>query len=192
MQIAVSSDAVRAQLDEARAARHEVRVARDILDAGAIYGVPLDVSAELVLLATVKDWGIDGYALLRIGDVSEVRSDETERFSERVLAAEGELVRLVPPSPSVPVSSWAAAFEALRASGRFALVHEEQYEGEPMCVGPIVGLTDTGVLVHYVDTVGVWDPEPSEICIADITLVQFDDRYSTVFGRNVMESRPVN
>lgn len=182
--------AARKVLESAREARQMVCLKRDAIDATRVHGLPLVLGPELVLLAAVPDWQLDGYAIVRIADITNVRSDEYERFAERVLEGEGELARLAPPEPAVPIDSWLAAFEALRASGRYLLVHEEGYEDEPMSIGPVVGLRAESVLVHYVDAAGEWEEEPSEILFADITRVQFDDRYSAVFGRYAEKSRP--
>src|SRR5215216_1943708 len=94
------------QLGRAIAMRQQVRLAREAIGAANVHGFPLEVSDQLVLLAQVEDWRLDGYTLVRLGDVSEVRSGELERFSERVLEGEGELARLGPPSPPVPMASW--------------------------------------------------------------------------------------
>ena len=172
-------------------ARQVVYLQREAITAPRVDGVPLAIGPELVLLAVVQDWRFDGYAIVRLADITAVRSNEYERFTEQVLEGEGEMARAVLPTPAVPVSSWSEAFEALRASGRYILVHEEEYEEEPMSVGPVVDVRDEVVLLHYVGATAEWDEEPSEIEFANVTRVQFDDRYSTVFARHAELSRPV-
>ena len=182
--------AVRKELESARVARRIVCLKREAIDAIRVDGFPIAIGPELVLLAAVGDWQLDGYAIVRLVDITLVRSEEYERFTERVLEGEGELARVAPPTPPVPVDSWLTVFGALRASGRYVLVHEEEYEDEPMSIGPVVGVRAESVLVHYVDATGEWEEEPSEIPFADITRVQVEDRYSSVFGRYAEKSRP--
>jgi hypothetical protein len=186
----VRTDVVREQIERAIAARQQVRFARGHVESpsiSSVYGFPLAVGDELVLVQVVSDWALDGWTILRLADVTDVRSSEFDRFAERVLAGEGELARVAPPVPDVPVASWGAAFRALLApSGGAAplvIVHQEEYDGEPMDVGPIVGVRDDAVLLRYVDAAGVWDDEPTEIPLADVTRVEFGDRYSTVFAK---------
>jgi len=88
------------------------------------------------------------------------------------------------------MASWAVALDALRASGRFLLVHEEEYEDEPMSVGPVVDVREAVVRVRYVDAAGTWEDEPTEIALSDVTRVDFDDRYSSVFRRYAGSSPP--
>ena len=173
----------REPLERARSARQMVRLERERIAASSVYGFPLDVGPELALLAVVPEWRLDGYAIVRLADITHVRCDDYERFTERVLEGEGDLARLAPPAPAVRVGSWAQAFEDLRQSGRFVKAHEEEYENEPMSIGPIVGVRDHAVLLHYVGATAQWDAEPSEILFDDVTRVEFDDHYTTVFSR---------
>ncbi|HKW10922.1 MAG TPA: hypothetical protein VJO33_11135 [Gemmatimonadaceae bacterium] len=182
--------ATRDALEHARAARQMVLLKREAIDAPRVDGFPLAIGSELVLLAVVDDWRFDGYAIVRLADVTEVRSNEYERFTERVLEREGELTHLVPPAPAVPVTAWSDVFEALRASGRYVLVHEEEYEEEPMSLGPVVAVHSDTMLLHYVGATAEWDAEPSEIAFQDVTRVQFGDYYSTVFARYAETTRP--
>jgi hypothetical protein len=85
---------MREQLEGALAARQMIRLRRDDIDAATIYGFPLAIGPELVLLAVEHDWRLDGYAIVRLADVTKVRSNEFDRFTERVLEAKGELRRL--------------------------------------------------------------------------------------------------
>jgi hypothetical protein len=76
-----------------------------------------------------------------------------------------------------------------------AVVQDWQFDGYAIVrladIGPVVDVRGEAVLLHYVGATADWDAEPSEIAFANVTRVQFEDRYSSVFARYAEATRPV-
>lgn len=177
-------DAVLEQLRDAVARRAYVRVARDALGPFATDGFALAMGDDLLLMLQVRDFDPDGWAIVRLRDVTAVREGDNERFTARVLAAEGVDAAL--PEPPVDVSSWQAVFAAL-AAGPWPLVRVEGEEPEgdgDVWVGRVLRAGDESATFRYVSPRGRWD-EPEAIPYDDVTLLTFGDGYTTVLARHV-------
>jgi hypothetical protein len=176
------SEQVRAAIE-----RHQqVRLAREGIAARNVHCFPFQMAGELLLVQEVDDFALDGYAVLRLRDVTEVRSGECERFCERVLEGEGVLAQVRPPEPPVALASWPALFASLQAAPwPLVILDSEEYEDEPMYVGRVVGAGADAVSFRYVDALGAWDAEPDGIPYEDITAVRFGDRYTTILARYI-------
>ena len=175
-------DPVMEQVRAAAARRGYLRVEREAVAARRMYGFVLAASDELMLMQEIYDFTPDGYAIVRLRDVTAIRDGESERFDERVL--EGEGVRVAPPQSAIDVASWRTVFASL-AGGEWPLVLVESESDGDVWVGRVLGAGDTAAWFHYVSPVGVWDAEPEEIDYDDVTLVRFGDRYTTVLARYV-------
>jgi len=145
--------------------------------------LPLAIGRSLVLLQNIDDFDLDGYVVLPRNDVASVRSDESERFVERVLRDEGELRNVSPPPFPVALDSWAGLFSTIAAAGEIIIVECEANPDEDFCIGVVTGVTDGAVGIHQFDFVAMWDDAPTVVAYDDITRVRFGDRYSRVFPR---------
>lgn len=171
---------VRQDLQLALDHRQQVRLERPGMDTEHLHGIPLALGDELVLLRVVDDFRLDGYSVVRIGDVESLRSNEYERFVERVLHDRGLLADVGRVAP-VPVDNWASLLAVLRESRTITIVECEAADVEEFYIGRVCTVGVDAVEVLEFSPMAEWEEEPCRIALADITRVRFLDGYSTAF-----------
>ncbi len=145
-------------------------------------GFPLVVGDDFVLVRTLHDFTLDGFAVLRLRDITAVQSGESERFFERVLRAEGMLARAAAPKP-VLLRSWRSVIESVRTHYRWAILESERADENNFVLGELAAVSDDTVWVHYIQVDGTRESERTKVSLDDLTLLRFDEQYVNLFGR---------
>jgi hypothetical protein len=145
--------------------------------------IPLVVGSRLMLVRHLNPEMLlpDGWVILRVQDVTEVRTSEWDRAVGRALADEG----LVPDpagTPAVRLDDWASALADLHARGEPVSLEREDQEGG-YAVGMLTAVGDDHTEIRHVGADGAWEDEDWTFGHAAITLVAFGRRYIEVFSR---------
>ncbi len=180
---------IREQLAEAAAERRLVTLTRtEHLPEHRLQVLPLALGSELFLCQEVNPDLLlpDGFSVLRLADVVEVRSRGWERVVERALADEA---RLPEPDaiPALSLDGWPAVLADLQARGERVVVNCEEYD-DGFFLGPIVGLEEDGVEILPIDSAGKWEEDTWTVEYDGITCVSFGTRYIQVFSRHAGET----
>lgn len=161
----------------------KVRFVRAGFDTESWNGFPLMLGDDLVLVRTLDDFRFDGFAVLRLRDVSAVRSGDDERFFERVLRAEGLFEHLAPPKP-ILLQSMRTVIESVRAHYRYAILECEGNGDEAFFLGEIARVDDEYAWLHYIQVNGTREREASRVPLDEVTTVRFDEQYVNLFGKH--------
>ncbi len=145
-------------------------------------GFPLALGDELVMVRSLHEFAVNGFAVLRLRDITAVLSTDAERFFERVLRAEGSLDE-APVARAVPLRSWRSVLEAARLHYRHAIIECERPEGGDFYLGELAGVDGDEATLHYIQVNGMKEKALTRVALDDITLVRFDERYVNLFGR---------
>jgi hypothetical protein len=150
------------------------------------HGIPIALSSNLALLReiAVEQFRPDGYGIYRLGDIADVRSDEHERFFEHLLAAEG-IVSMPQNMPDVDITDWVSALGSAYLAGHLIAVEAEYLPEPEYWVGRLEHIDAESVSLLCVGSTGVWDSDPLEIEIGDVSCVHFGTRYLDVYARHV-------
>jgi hypothetical protein len=181
---------VKRSLRRAVAHHASVKVSRRTRDEPNIHGFPLAVGPAFALLRVLHDFDLDGYMVLPLDRITDVRSGVNERFLEHVTRDEGQLSSVWPPLAApiwsdLPLNAWQDLFAALGATRQIIIVECETRDEDGFFIGPVVGVAEHAVGIHHFDATAVWDPAPSEVLFKAITCVRFDERYTNVYARYV-------
>ena len=172
-------------LREAQRLRQLVRLERPEAGTPFSHGIPIALSSNLVLLREIAadQFRPDGYGIYRLGDIADIRSDEHERFYERLLAAEG--IESVPANlPDVDIRDWVAALGSPYLASRLIGVEAEYLPEPEYWVGRLEQVDEVSVSLLCVGSTGEWDSDPLEIEIGDVSCAHFETRYLDVFERH--------
>lgn len=153
-------------------------------------GYVISCSESLCMLHAFHDFAPDGYAVIRLNDVTQVRCGDREKQWDHMLAEEGLLEGLRNP-PSIDLTSMqkvvASAHQHL---GRMILECEDQEEPiQDFYIGKAIDLTEHAVLFHDFDAMGQWNSAASEVEYREITMVELETPYIQIFWRH-LSSRP--
>ncbi|MEZ4447853.1 MAG: hypothetical protein R3B09_00150 [Nannocystaceae bacterium] len=171
---------MRSTLADALAGTHYVQLT---LRGGDVYtGFVLELGDDLVVLASVEDLTVDGYELIRLAAVEQVRRSAVDEHFEALIRRSGQGV-LADPELG-PLTSMSAALGRVR--DRWPLVGiecgaEELDDDWSYLVAALVSADDLRVHARYVTTTGHWR-ELDVVTTRSITRVTFGSRYLSLFA----------
>lgn len=169
----------------------KVQIDRGAFDHPHWNGYPLAASDRLVLVRTLDDFDLDGFAVLRMEDLTAVRSGEPERFFDHVLRAEG-LLDAVPPAPSIRLDGWQSVLEDVLRGPGHAIIECEGLEDPEFYLGRLVDVDAERVALRYITVTGLVEEEITHVPLEDITLVRFDERYVRYFAKYAKDERALH
>jgi hypothetical protein len=167
---------VRENLELAQAEQSIVRITRGAFEAQGELGYVEAIGEDLLLLAVISDdiW-LNGFALVRIGDISELEAPhEHADFVEEALRIREES------SPSSSAISLEDIGSAIRTAGRLfplVVIHREEVEPETCRIGRVQKVTKDSVTLLEIGPDAEWEEEPSNLPLEDITRVDFGGGY---------------
>ena len=170
-------------VEEAIRRRGKVQFER-LTTAGKTYwnGIPLQVTDELVLVATLDQFRLDGFAVFRWEEVAAVRSGDNERFFERVMRSEGLLSSFARPEP-MRLDDMRTVLADLRPRVRFAIIECERLRSPAFHIGELAEVTREAAFLRYVQANGVKDADPTRIPVEDVTMVRWGEHYVEMYGK---------
>lgn len=170
-------------LDRAIERRQKVQLER-ITGGRTTYwnGFPIERTADFVMVRTLDDFRLDGFAVLRLGDVVAARSGDPERFFERVLRSEGLLERMPSPGP-IRLDNWVNIVEDVGARHKNAIVECEALDQPEFYLGELVDVDHDALRLLYIHVNGTKEVEPTRVPLDDVTLVRFCERYLELFAK---------
>lgn len=168
----MKKDWIRTLLADAIARRSPVAILRKKIGALPLLCIPLHMSEKLVIVAPYTDFQPDGFEVVRLRDISNVRSGEQAAFHEQVMQAEGVLRDLS--IPCVSLENFPALLTDL-----FSLREPVAVSGKDgtLLLGMIEKIGKKKLRVRYVDGEGHVDAEPTRMDYDEISSVAFSSRY---------------
>jgi hypothetical protein len=165
---------------------HLARITRAGQSSVHDHGFILDLSATLVLFHYEFDFRLDGYSVVRVADITAVRSGQYERFTERVFRKEG-LIDAVGLDDPPDLTDWRALLFGLKQLKRNVIVECEfnDDERDEFYIGRIERVNQASFSLRHFDALGRWDAAPTQIRYESVTKVRFAERYIEVFSRHL-------
>jgi hypothetical protein len=163
-------------LENAQAEQSIVRITRGAFEEQGELGYVEALAEDLLLLAVISDdiW-FNGFALVRIGDISELEAPhEHADFVEEALRLREESVA---PAPAVALADIGSA---IRTAGRLfplVVIYREKIEPETCRIGRVMKVTKDSVSLLEIGPDAEWEDEPSSIALEEITRVDFGGGY---------------
>lgn len=176
-------EAILEVLDRAIERRQKVQLER-VTGGRTTYwnGFPIERTADFVMVRTLDDFRLDGFAVLRLGDVVAARSGDPERFFERVLRAEGLMERMPSPGP-IRLDGWMSVVEDVRARHKHAIVECEALDEPEFYLGELLDVDHESLRLAYIHVNGTKEIEPMRVMLDDVTLLRFGERYLELFAK---------
>lgn len=174
------------RLQELVTARQVIRVTPKHRPEEKLFGIPLSVTDEIILLQEVREFHLDGYLVLPLSNVRGVRMKESEAVTQRILEAEGALKNLGLADP-VCLSSFAEFFGSLQASNILVSIETTERVGKWMedffVLGRVTHVRENAVIMQPFDALGCWGDSAQKIPFRRILSVAFNNEYLNVFAK---------
>lgn len=169
----------------------KVRLTRTFPSERLHNGFIVSIGRDLVAMSQFHDFQPEGYTVLRIKDITNIRSGRYERQWEEMLAAEGTLQHVGLPY-DVPLDTMELLLRALQQHGRNIIVECEDPDEnlEDFYIGRVLGVNGESLYFTNFDGMGRWDKQPHEIPLLEITKIQFETPYANTFSKYLKGSCP--
>ncbi len=151
-----------------------VTVERRRIDRHRLYGVVVGQSDALMLLHLVYDLQFDGYSVIRRKDITKSFSCDSNDYCAKLMRKERRWEPVPRRIKKLSLDSWCSLLSQF--VGKVVILENERTDG--FCIGPVVKITETGVVVRNFDGCGAWTG-PDRVPYSKITHMKFADRYST-------------
>ncbi|MEG1942960.1 MAG: hypothetical protein RR049_04015 [Angelakisella sp.] len=146
-------------------------------------GFPVLIGKELTILARENDFRHDGYAALRLDDITFLEQIDDNGFIRNILTGE-KLYDCASAPKLTDGDSWQGIFSGVQASfGGWLCV--EAIIDEELCffMGVIGGLDSNFLYLRQVDALGVKHQEETTVPLQDIVTVTFGGRYIETYRK---------
>jgi hypothetical protein len=147
-------------------------------------GFILGLNSEFVLFQNSIDFILNGYTVIRISDITSLRSNQHERLFEKMLKGEGTYDE-VGIAYEVNLDSWQSLLRGLKKLNKNVIIECEvgDEDEDGFFIGKLVQVNRKSVSLLYFSDLGKWDEEPTVIPFDEITKVRFDEKYINVFSK---------
>lgn len=136
-----------------------------------------------MLIAYLYDFMFDGYKVLRLKDITNLRRDEVDEFHYYIIQQQGmlnDLNRL----EGAKIDSWSAVFGYLRNRGQMIDISLEKVEDQRnFFVGKVEEVQGAYLLFREVTVLGVPKRRRKKIYYKDITMISFGNRYAEMLDQ---------
>jgi hypothetical protein len=169
--------------------RDLVSIRRENIDGFGIQGFLLDFSDTLILLQYIHDFRLDGYLVLRLGDISQLKSSATDRFQKGLLRSEG-IFDQVDFGFRAAIQSF-DAFLASRPSQEIVIVEDEIHKPQKFLIGTVARVDkDAAWVNHFTGTARLAKPI-QRIRTNRITSCQIHTNYTLIYERHFVRATSI-
>lgn len=175
----------RREIEQYIGIKKKIRIERNFSERYA-NGFITSASDSILIMQQFHDFYSEGYCALRMKDIVSYRSNEYERFFEKMLEAEGILENLK--DPDIPHLSNMRELLTYFKFKEANIILECEYENSEddifMC-GKVSEIENDTLWFKSFDALGCWLDEETGVDINDVTMIQFDTPYLNVFSKFV-------
>jgi len=176
------------QLAKHQKQQNLVSIRRSKISGNTIQGFILDSSEELVALQYVHNFNLDGLMILRVEDITEVKSSATDKFQKGLLKKEG-LLEKVPFGATFNLRNWRSLICQLATEYEFMILECEAAKESDFFIGRVLKTTKASVQGHYFSGVADWAENRERVKLKDITSCQVGTNYINVYQRHFKRQR---
>jgi hypothetical protein len=159
---------------------------------GSTHGYVLDIGPRFFLLGLVGDnIRFNGFQCLRLSDVRRLRvPDPYAKFIIAALSKRGEIIQR---KPRINLKSLPELLESANRLYPIATIHREKVDPDSCKIGRLLGIGKSHVYLLEIGPDAIWEEEPTEIALREITRVDFGGGYEDalyIVGGNPPPTKP--
>ncbi len=159
-----------------------VQIERNKIDRHPITCIPMQISEELLYIQYLYDFQFDGYKIVRLKDLTNVRISDIEIFIKKILIEEA-IYDQTGNASKIALDGWEKMFRDFILLGKNIIVEGEKKINSSFNIGKIIEVNTKSIVFLGFDALGEWDQKPTVIPFKDITSVTIDGRYLTTISK---------
>lgn len=160
-----------------------LRINRDkLIDNEDIIGFPISVSKNLLLMSCIVDFHDEGYVILRMSDILNAYSLESDAFYEKMCLEEGLKDKAFEQDTLKSIVDIKDVLNQLIDYPGFISISCDLLDSE-LCfsIGKVVNVENGVVCFRHFTPDGIWENNERNIPIEQITSIVFGDNYSKIY-----------
>ena len=174
-------------LDNAAAIRHAaaskglLSIRRDDIEDATVYGFCVGAGPHWFVLGILNDeYRPNGFQCMRFQDVSSIEyPPKRAKFIKRAIAYWNDATS---DFPNINLQSTRSILETVEQYFELVTLHPEISDPDVCFVGVPESVNDIDVSLKTISPNAVWDDEPMELLLDDITRIDFGARYEEVLS----------
>jgi hypothetical protein len=145
-------------------------------ESGSTQGYVLDVGPRFFLLGIV-DNGIrfNGFQCMRLADIRRLRVPDP--YADFIVAALRKRGEIIERKPRINLKSLPKLLESANRLFPIATIHREKVDPDSCKIGRLLGIGKSHVYLLEIGPDAIWEKEPTEIALREITRVDFGGEY---------------
>lgn len=162
--------------------QNQIQIKRKRIDNNSLECIPLMLGEKLLLVQYLYDYDIDGYMIIRLKDITNIRNGESEKFYEYILKQE-QIINQVKKPDLTNVDNWEGLLSELKMFEKNIIIECEDISGNDFYIGKIIEINKNRVSFLHFNPVGEWEKVPKEIIFKDLTAIRFETRYINIISK---------
>jgi len=170
-----------------------VKLATEVTDGEAsVYCVILDMSNDFMHLSEKYNFQFDGEAIMRLDYYDTIRCDEVDMTTKFIMEAEKQLTKNKPKKTALDITSWKSIFSDLKEKDIHVIIECDQLKDPTFTIGAIEKIKGKSATIWNYDATGLLGKKPIKVKYKDISMVKFNDSYSTTFRKYLLKPKKKN
>jgi hypothetical protein len=150
---------------------------------GNLSGFILNMAKDFLLIQLEEEFSLNGYAIIEKHQFDDLRCNKFDRTRKKILRAEGIFDKDYGIENNIDLSNWQSIFKDLKKFDYNVIIECEDLDEPTFEIGPIKRIGNNYVSIQYHDPSGLLENKLTAVKYAEITIVKFDDRYSTTYKK---------
>ena len=162
--------------------RSIISIKREKIDNNTILSTPLKVSTDFLLLAYLYDFFLNGYKIVKIEDITQLKQSDSEKHIEEICNKE-RILEFRQNFDSLSLTNWQSIFRWISYTDQIVTIESEKLNGSEFYIGSIIVVESDSLAILQFDGAGIWDKDRSIIKYDSISCITFGDMYSSLMGK---------
>jgi hypothetical protein len=147
-----------------------------------IHGYVLDFTDDFMLIHQTDDFKLDGFAILPLNTLKEIRHNEYEKMYHYIMNAE-ELLNELGINYTIDLTNWQTIFKSIEKNEKFPVVECEQAWIKRYLLGKLTKVKKKKVEMLYLEANGIFEEFVTEQKYKEISIIRFDETYTNLFQK---------
>jgi len=153
----------------------EVRMEREILNC-----IPIIINNDMAMILRFFDFMPDGYTIIPMSQVLEIKYSESCKFFENIVKNEG-ITSFLSGAPEIEIISWEKVFSFFKKTKEIVIA--EIGKEDSINIGRVVKVTKENLFMQCFSPVGIWDEMEWAEPFINITSITFRNHYTNIFSK---------
>lgn len=153
----------------------------------SIFGFIVKISDEFLMVEESNDFSLAGIKIIPYERVIGIRNNIYDKVSKKIYLEENLIKLNQKIIRNTSLKNFESLFKSIKKQDFHCIVESRKKDKEVFSIGEILEVNEKSVLIKNYDAAGKIDKKPSKISFKNIELINFNDNYSLVFRKYLLE-----